>query len=107
MPLPVDPQILDAVHAVYTTDLGLPEDWTAEQRARFVASEADKITWMVRAAASTLGDHFIEGHRHRSGESDLDHNVRAELMAAARAEAYDRILSTELYELIADDTSDL
>ncbi|GAT11682.1 hypothetical protein H7I77_00095 [Mycolicibacterium novocastrense] len=36
MPPGVDPAIRRVVHTVYSTDLGLPEDWTATQRAEFI-----------------------------------------------------------------------
>lgn len=107
MPLSVDQQILDAVSTAYSTELGLPEDWTDLQRADFIAAEADKITWMVRAEASTIGDRLIAELCRRSGGTILGLEVRTELMAAARVQAFDRVLSTELYELIADDTCDL
>ncbi|MDG5481918.1 hypothetical protein [Mycolicibacterium gadium] len=107
MPLSVNQQILDAVSTVYSTELGLPEDWTDHQRADFIAAEADKIAWMVRAEASTIGDRLIAELGRRSGGTILRLEVRTELMAAARVQAFDSVLSTELYELIADDTCDL
>ena len=51
MPPPVDPAVHRAVQTVYTTDLGLPEEWTEAQRADFIDAEVDKITWMARADA--------------------------------------------------------
>ena len=36
MPPPVDPAIHRAVQTIYTTDLGLPEEWTDAQRAEFI-----------------------------------------------------------------------
>ena len=47
MPPPVDPAIHRAVQTVYTTNLGLPEEWTQAHRADFIDAEVDKITWMV------------------------------------------------------------
>ncbi len=104
MPLSVDPQIFDAVSTVYSTDLEVPEDWSDQQRADFIAAEADKITWMVRAEASTLGNRLVTALWRQSGGTRPNHREQTALRAAARVQAFDRVLSTELYELIADDT---
>lgn len=106
MPLEIDPSILHAVKTVYTTDLGLPHDWTNAQRAIFIIAEADKITWMVRAQASTLGDQSIEKWTRRHDGRAPDPRVRSALRIAARAQALHIVLNTELYELIASDTED-
>lgn len=104
MPLETDPSILHAVKTVYTTDLGLPDDWTDAQRADFILAEAEKITWMVRAEASTLGDQSIEEWSRKSGGRTPDRALGDSLRANARAEALTRVLNTELYELITSDT---
>lgn len=104
MPLATDPGILDAVKKVYTTDLGLPDDWTDAQRAEFIVAEAEKITWMVRAQASTLGDQSIDEWSRRSGGRTPDRALGDSLRANARTEALTRVLNTELYELITSDT---
>lgn len=106
MPLETDPSILHAVKTVYTTDLGLPDDWTDAQRADFILAEAEKITWMVRAEASTLGDQSIEQWTRRHDGRAPDPRVRTALRIAARAQALHIVLNTELYELIASDTED-
>ena len=103
MPLKTDPEILSDVERVYTTDLGLPDDWTDAQRAKFVADEAEKITWMVWAEAGTLGDRSIEDWTRRSGGQAPDSAVRDTLMAEARAQALALVLNTELYDLITHD----
>jgi hypothetical protein len=105
MPLDIDPNILSAVQSVYTTDLGLPEDWTDAQRAEFIEAEASKITWMVRAQASTLGEQSVEQWARRHGVRP-NSNMQNGLKIAARAEALHLVLNTELYELIASDTDD-
>ncbi|WP_133056228.1 hypothetical protein [Mycolicibacterium tusciae] len=106
MPLETDPSILHAVKTVYTTDLGLPHDWTDAQRAELIEYEADKITWMVRSQASTLGDQSIEQWTRRNDGRAPDRMVRSALRTAARAQALHIVLNTELYELIASDTED-
>ncbi|WP_333893235.1 hypothetical protein [Mycolicibacterium gadium] len=106
IPLETDPGILHAVKAVYTTDLGLPYDWTYAQRAEFIEYEADKITWMVRAQASTLGDQSIEQWTRRHDGRAPDPMVQSALRTAARAQALHIVLNTELYELIASDAED-
>ena len=103
MPLEADPEILRAVEKVYTTDLGLPEDWTDAQRSEFITYEAEKITWMVRAGAGTVGDRSIEDWTRRSGGQAPDSAVRDTLMAEARAQALALVLNTELYDLITHD----
>ena len=103
MPLKTDPEILSDVERVYTTDLGLPDDWTDAQRAKFVADEAEKITWMVWAEAGTLGDRSIEDWSRRSGGRAPDAGERDTLMAEARIQALTSVLNTELYELITPD----
>ncbi|RAV10022.1 hypothetical protein DQP55_16135 [Mycolicibacterium sp. GF69] len=106
MPLETDPSILHAVQTVYTTDLGLPEEWTDAQRTEFIADEADKITWMGRAQASTLGDQSVEQWTRRHDGRAPDPGVLSALRIAARARALHVVLSTELYELITPDTED-
>lgn len=103
MPPGIDPGILHAVHTVYSTDLGLPEDWTDAQRTAFLEREADDITWMARAHAATLGDLRIQQWSRGHGGHDPNPSTRAVLRAQARAEALRQVLNTELYELIADD----
>jgi hypothetical protein len=66
MPPPVDPAIHRTVRAVYTTDLGLPEEWTTGQRTEFIRDEADRITWMARAHAATLSDLSVSDWTRRN-----------------------------------------
>ncbi|MBY0286557.1 MAG: hypothetical protein K2X52_05360 [Mycobacteriaceae bacterium] len=106
MPLETAPGILHAVKTVYTTDLGLPEGWTDAQREEFIEYEANKITWMVRAQASTLGDRSIEEWTRRHDGRAPDPRVRSALRIAARAQALHIVLNTELYGLTASDTED-
>lgn len=103
MPLETDPSILSAVERVYTTDLGLPDEWSDAQRAAFINDEAEKITWMVWAQAGTLGDRSVADWTRRSGGHAPDRAVRDTLMAQARVEAFTSVLNTELYELVAPD----
>ncbi len=99
MPLATDPQILNAVQEVYTTDLALPEDWTEPQRAAFIAEEAEVITWMVCAEAGTIGDRNVDEWARRNGHAP-DDALRATLMAKARQLAYESVLDRQLYEQI-------
>ena len=104
MPPPVDPAIHRAVQTVYTTDLGLPEEWTEAQRAVFIEAEVDKITWMARADAATLGDRSIQDWARRHVGQLPNLSTQTALRTQARAEAVCQVLSAELYELIeADD----
>jgi hypothetical protein len=103
MPLATDSSILSAVEKVYTTDLGLPDEWTDAQRAAFINDEAETITWMVWAQAGTLGDRSVEDWTRRSGGHAPDRAVRDTLMARARVEALTSVLNTELYELVPPD----
>lgn len=106
MPPPVDPAIHRAVHTVYTTDLGLPEEWTQAQRAEFIDAEVDKITWMARAHAETLCDRSIHDWTRRHGGQLPNLSTQSALRAQARAQAVRHVLSTELYELITDPDAD-
>ena len=99
MLMEVDPTILSTVQTVYTTDLELPKDWTDAQRAEFIESEADKITWMVRARAGTLGDQRVEQWTCTHDRSP-DPIVQSALRVAARSDALRSVLHTELFELI-------
>jgi hypothetical protein len=101
MPLETDPKILSAVETVYSTDLGLPEDWTDAQRSLFIADEAEVITWMVCAEAGTLGDRSVQEWTRRSGGRAPDHAERTVLMAEARRQALERVLHTQLYEQVS------
>lgn len=100
MPPPIDPAIHRAVQTVYTTDLGLPEEWTQVQRADFIDAEVDKITWMARAHAATLGERSIQDWTRRHGGHLPNQSTQSVLRAQARAQAVRQVLSTELYELI-------
>jgi hypothetical protein len=102
MPLETDPLILRAVQLVYTTDLGLSEDWTDAQRNAFISDEAEKITWMVWARAGTLGEQSVEHWQRRHGSYPLP-NIQSTLRITARAEALKYVLQNELYELIPSD----
>jgi hypothetical protein len=106
MPPPVDPAIHRAVQTVYTTDLGLPEEWTATQRAVFIDAEVDKITWMARADAATLGERSIHDWARHHGGQLPDLSTQTALRTQARAQAVRQVLSAELYELIADPDAD-
>jgi len=106
MPPPVDPAIHRAVQTVYTTDLGLPEEWTDAQRTKFIDEEVDIITWKARAHAATLGDRSIHDWTRRHGGQPPDLSTQSALRAQARAEAVRQILSAELYELITDPDAD-
>ena len=105
MPLETDPNILHAVQTVYTTDLGLPEEWTDAQRAEFIAAEADKITWMVRAEAGTLIDRWVEQWTRRHSVAPSP-SIRNALSVEARRDAFQSILYAELYEMINCDDED-
>jgi nitrous oxide reductase accessory protein NosL len=86
MPPPVDPAIRRAVQTVYTTDLGLPEEWTEAQRADFIDAEIDKITWMARADAATLGERSIHDWARRHGGQLPNLSTQSALRAQARAQ---------------------
>lgn len=100
MPLETDPKILIAVETVYSTELGLPEDWTDAQRSSFIAHEAEVITWMVCAEAGTIGDRSVQEWTRRSGGRAPDHAERTVLIADARRQALKRVLLTQLYEQV-------
>lgn len=106
MPPPVDPAIHRAVQTVYTTDLGLPEEWTDAQRADFINEEADIITWKARAHAATLGDRSVQDWARRHGGQLPNPATQTALRTQARAEAVRQVLSTELYELIPIEADD-
>jgi hypothetical protein len=105
MPLEIDPTILSAVQSVYTTDLGLPEDWTDAQRAEFIDAEAGVITWMVQAKAGTLVGQCVEEWTRQHGARP-NSIAQKELRIAARAEALEIVMNNELYELIPSDKDD-
>ncbi|MGF2952120.1 hypothetical protein ACOJVP_07205 [Mycobacterium sp. THU-M116] len=102
MPIPTNPDILRAVHTAYTTDLGLPEEWTDDQREEFIRTEAGKITWMARARAETLAEAGIRHWAQRNRQMP-DPLTQSALRIASRAQAVHQVLSGELYELIAVD----
>lgn len=105
MPLHIDSTILNIVQSVYTTDLGLPDDWPDARRTEFIEAEAGKITWMVWSQASTLADENVEKWARQHGARPNSF-VRDALRNAAQDAAYHAVLNTELFELIAEDTDD-
>jgi hypothetical protein len=99
----IDPEILKAVQTVYSTDLGLPEEWTDHQRTEFITAEAAKISSMAASMAETLWEQAITAwSRHRNGQTP-NHATKVALLEAARKQAAQTVLNNELYELIATD----
>ncbi|ANW65113.1 hypothetical protein BCA37_17290 [Mycobacterium sp. djl-10] len=105
MRLPTDEGIFNAVQTVYTTDLALPDEWDCDRRMGFLEAEAEKIAWMVRAEADTISDQDIEKWIGQHG-CYPDSSTQRTIRLAARAEAMQSVLNTELYELIAVDIDD-
>lgn len=99
----IDPEILKAVQTVYSTDLGLPEEWTPEQRDQFLMAEADKISSMASSMAEELWEKAIAvWSRNRNGKTP-NHATKVALLEAARAQAAQTVLNNELYDLIETD----
>ena len=99
----IDPEILKAVQTVYSTDLGLPEEWTPEQRTQFLTAEADKISSMAASMAEELWEKAIAvWSRNRNGKTP-NHATKVALLEAARAQAAQTVLNNELYDLIETD----
>jgi hypothetical protein len=99
----IDPEILKAVQTVYSTDLGLPEEWTDPQRTEFITAEATKISSMAASMAETLWEQAITAwSRQRNGQTP-SHATKVALLEAARKQAAQTVLNNELYELIATD----
>ncbi|CAE46817.1 hypothetical protein OSH39_12760 [Mycobacterium ulcerans] len=102
----IDPEILKAVQTVYSTDLGLPEEWTPAQRMEFLTAEADKISSMAASMAETLWEQAITAWtRSRNGQTP-NHATKVALLGDARAQAVTRVLNSELYELIETEETD-
>lgn len=99
----IDPEILKAVQTVYTTDLGLPEEWTPTQRTEFITAEADKISSMTASMAETLWEQAITAWSRNHNGQTPNHATKVALLEAAQAQAANTVLNTELYELIATD----
>lgn len=98
-----DPEILKAVQTVYSTDLGLPEEWTPERRNQFLMAEADKISAMAASMAEELWEKAIAvWSRNRNGKTP-NHATTVALLEAARAQAAQTVLNNELYDLIESD----
>lgn len=102
----VDPEILKAVQTVYSTDLGLPEEWTPQRREQFLQAEADKISSMAASMAEELWEKaLVVWSRQRNGKTP-NRATKVALLQAARVQAVQTVLNTELYELIeADETT--
>jgi hypothetical protein len=102
----IDPEILKAVQTVYSTDLGLPEEWTDPQRTEFITAEATKISSMAASMAETLWEQAITAwSRQRNGQTP-SHATKVALLEAARKQAAQTVLNNELYELISTDEND-
>ena len=68
----IDPEILKAVQTVYSTDLGLPEEWTDPQRTEFITAEADKISSMAASMAETLWEQAITAWSRQPQRADTE-----------------------------------
>ncbi|WP_015057048.1 MULTISPECIES: hypothetical protein [Mycobacterium ulcerans group] len=102
----INPEILKAVQTVYSTDLGLPEEWTPAQRMEFLTAEADKISSMAASMAETLWEQAITAWtRSRNGQTP-NHATKVALLGDARAQVVTRVLNSELYELIETEETD-
>jgi hypothetical protein len=99
----IDPEILQAVQTVYSTDLGLPEEWTESQRTEFITAEASKISSMAASMAETLWEQAITAWSHQRNGQTPNHATKVALLEAARTQAAQTVLNNELYELIAVD----
>jgi hypothetical protein len=99
----IDPEILKAVQTVYSTDLGLPEEWTDPQRTEFITAEATKISAMAASMAETLWEQAITAWSHHRNGQTPSHATKVTLLEAARKQAAQTVLNNELYELIATD----
>jgi hypothetical protein len=99
----IDPAILKAVQTVYSTDLGLPIEWSDAQRRAFLTAEAEKISSMAASLTETLSQQAITAwSQHRNGRKPSPATTAA-LIDAARKQATTTVLNNELYELIATD----
>lgn len=102
----IDPEILNAVQTVYSTDLSLPDEWTPQQRSEFLTAEADKISSMAGSMTETLWEQAIAAwSRSRNGQTP-NHATKVALLDAARVQATKTVLNNELYELIETDEND-
>ena len=99
----IDPEILTAVQTVYSTDLGLPEEWTDPQRTEFITAEAAKISSMAASMAETLWEQAITAWSHHRNGQTPSHATKVALLEAARKQAAQTVLNNELYELITTD----
>lgn len=99
----IDPEILKAVQTVYSTDLGLPEEWTPKQRTEFLTAEADKISSMAASMAEELWEKAIAVWSRNRGGKTPNHATKVALLESARAQAAQTVLNNELYDLIETD----
>lgn len=104
----VIPQIRQAVHRVYATDLSLPPEWAEQQRQQYLDEEADKISEMVLSTAATMSQQAITLWHRTHPDQKLDSVTTEALSREAYLAAMRQVLSTELYELIPSlDENDL
>jgi hypothetical protein len=71
----IDPELLTAVQTVYSTDLGLPEEWTEPHRTEFITAEAAKIQLdggQHGRDAVGAGDHGVEPPAQRPDAEPRD-----------------------------------
>ena len=95
------PEIHQIVAEVYTNHLGLPEQWTADQRERFIETEAARISRRVAELAAQMGEQAVAVWRARQGDHP-DFTTKVGLLNTAKASAMEVVLTQELYELIPE-----
>lgn len=91
--------IAAVVERVWTTDIGMPENWTPEQRQAYLAEQTARIETLIDEAVPGQGP-LVEQYRKTHGTAP-DYLTKVTLINQARAQAREVILDQELYSLIS------
>ncbi len=95
-----------AVNDVYRHQLGLPAEWTPQQRELFIDLVTDRLDGQAAALAMQLGENAIRRWRDIHGGQYPDHATTVGLHATAMQNAREAIVREELYALIPQRSED-
>ena len=96
----VSEEIRRIVTRVWTEHIGIPEEWSPEQTATFLAGEAERMTNQITVMSAEAQEVAIAEWRGSHDGQVPDAMTHIGLIQAARLQCQEIVLSQELYELV-------
>jgi len=96
----VSEEISQIVTRVWTEHIGIPQEWSPEQTATFLAGEAERMTNQITVMSAEAQEVAIADWRARHDGQVPDAMTHIGLIQAARLQCQEIVLSQELYEMV-------